>query len=322
MAQGAPGRNNRPAGPQRSGRRYRRSVVRRPVNWPAHMVAKRLRNGDVAYYWNPHVRYLRAGFPLHREALGRDYALAIARAVELNRHLDDWRRGREAVRDLDLQPGFGTLAWLIERYKRSPAYTDKVSTRSREEYDRAFRLVLSHPLASGAELGSVALEAISARGVDKLYAKLRIGKRVAKRLRQANLCMMRMARAWDAVRRLYPKVVPAENPFRGVELQHGHGTTRAASRAEAYALHAALVAAGEQHLAAVPLVCFEWQQRPENVLAGHLAWSDYKPTDRPDAVRVFHHKTGEVVFLPLLDKYGSLFPELISDWSVSACLSC
>ncbi|WP_024275712.1 MULTISPECIES: hypothetical protein [unclassified Hyphomicrobium] len=26
------------------------------------------------------------------------------------------------------------------------------------------------------------------------------------------------------------------------------------------------MAAGERHLAAVPLVCFEWHQRPENVL--------------------------------------------------------
>ena len=116
------------------------------------MVAKQLRNGSVAYYWNPHVRYTRAGFPLHREALGRDYALAITRAVELNRHLDDWRHGRHAVRDLDLQPGFGTLAWLVERYKRSPAFTDKVSGRSRDEYERTLQLVLRHPLAGGAEL--------------------------------------------------------------------------------------------------------------------------------------------------------------------------
>jgi hypothetical protein len=68
--------------------------------------------------------------------------------------------------------------------------------------------------------------------------------------------------------------------------------------------------AGELHLAAVPLICFEWHQRPENVLAGHLTWADYKPPERPNAVRVFHHKTGEVVSLPLLDKNVLLFPEL------------
>ena len=64
--------------------------------------------------------------------------------------------------------------------------------------------------------------------------------------------------------------VPAVNPFRAVELTHGKGTTKPTSRADAYALHRALIAAGEPHLAVVPLVCFEWHQRPENVLAGHV----------------------------------------------------
>jgi hypothetical protein len=280
------------------------------VDWPSNMIAKRLRDGSIAYYWNMHVRYKRAGFPLDREALGPDYAMAIKRAAELNRHLDDWRRGRGTVKDIDLQPGFGTLEWLVERYKGSNAWKDKVSDRSRYEYDRAFKLVLRHPLTSGADLGSAALGAITARGVDKLYGKLKVGTRVAMRLRQANLCMIRMARAWDAVRRLYPTVVPADNPFRGVELKHGKATTRAASRAEAYALHAALIAAGEPHLAAVPLICFEWHQRPENVLAGHLTWADYRPTDRPNMVRVLHNKTGVLVSLPLIDNEGPLFPEL------------
>jgi hypothetical protein len=209
------------------------------------MIPKRLGDGSVACYWNPHVRYLRAGFPLHREALGSDYGMAINRAAELNRHLDDWRRGRETVKDLDLQPGFVTLEWLVERYKKNKPSWDRVSARSRPDYERAFTLVLRHPLSNGQELGSVKLDAISARAVDKLYEKLQISTRVDRRLRQANLCMIRMAKAWDVVRRLYPRDVPAENPFRGVELSHGSGTTRAASRSEAYALHKALIAAGE-----------------------------------------------------------------------------
>ena len=122
-------------------------------------------------------------------------------------------------------------------------------------------------MKNGADLGTLPVHLIDAEGVDKLYEALQKGTRVEKRLRQANLCMGHMARAWDVVHRLYPKVVPSNNPFRGVELEHGKATTRAASRAEAYALHQALVAAGEPHLAAVPLICFEWHQRPENVLA-------------------------------------------------------
>ena len=74
-------------------------------------------------------------------------------------------------------------------------------------------------------------------------------------------------------------------------------------------LHQALVAAGELHLAAVPLICFEWHQRPENVLAG---LSDLGRTtgraDRPNTVRIEHHKTGRCVPLPLSDRDGPLFP--------------
>lgn len=151
---------------------------------------------------------------------------------------------------------------------------------------------------------------MSARAADKLYLALQRSRRVERRLRQANICMIRMARAWDAVQRLYPKIVPQQNPFRGIELDHGKGTTRPATRDEAYALHDALVTAGGRHLAAVPLICFEWHQRPENVLAGHLSWTDYRPAERPNSVRILHHKTGELCLLPLSDMDGPLFPEL------------
>ena len=40
-------------------------------------------------------------------------------------------------------------------------------------------------------------------------------------------------------------------------------------------------------------------QRPENVLAGYLAWPDYRPKDAPDAIRIVHHKTGATVWHPL-----------------------
>ena len=173
-------------------------------------------------------------------------------------------------------------------------------------------MVLRHKLKNGAELGSMDVREIDAHGVDKLYDALQKGVRVERRLRTANLCMMRMARAWDAVHRLYPKVVPAHNPFRGVEMEHGDDTARPASRAEAFALHQALIGAGERHLAAVPLICFEWHQRPENVLAGHLSWADYKRSDRPNWVRIEHHKTGEQVDMPLFDRHGPLFPELVA----------
>jgi hypothetical protein len=81
------------------------------------MDEKTLPSGRTAYYWNPPSRDFKAGFTLHREPLGSDYAAAIERANDLNMHLFGWRSGRGDERSLDLRPGFGTLEWMVEQYK-------------------------------------------------------------------------------------------------------------------------------------------------------------------------------------------------------------
>ena len=278
------------------------------------MREKPLASGKVAYFWAPPTRAVKAGFTISSEALGADYGAARERAELLNRHLDGWRDGLGVEKSLDVRPGVGTLEWAVEVYKRAEAGPwAKLSKRSRPEYDRAFKLVLRHKTNVGTEIGAASLKTITTLGVDKLYAALQKGTKVERRLTQANKCMIRMARVWDYVQSRYPTMfaVPNVNPFRAVELEHSKGTTRPASREEAYALHAALVAAGEPHLAVVPLVAFEWHQRPENVLAGHLTWGDFRPKERPNSVRVLHHKTGEVTWLPLVSRNGEAhFPEL------------
>jgi hypothetical protein len=179
----------------------------------------------------------------------------------------------------------------------------------RPDYLYYFKLLLGVPRKSGGDIGSVPLHSIDAASVDKIYEKLQIGPR-GKRRRIAVVVIMKTARAWDVVHRLHPNIVPEFNPFRGVEFDHSKGSRPAATRDEAYALHRALIAAGEPHLAVAPLACFEWLQRPENVVAGYLAWTDYKPVDRPSAVRIAHHKTGAMVWMPLADEGGEFFPEL------------
>jgi hypothetical protein len=51
--------------------------------------------------------------------------------------------------------------------------------------------------------------------------------------------------------------------------------------------------------AAAAVICFEWLQRPENVLAGFLRWPDYRSKEWPSAIKILHHKTGAVVWHPL-----------------------
>lgn len=279
----------------------------RPPDWPRYLVTRRLRSGATGYYWTPRAADIAAGFSLHAESLGPDLAAAIARAGELNGHLDAWRAGRAAAKpDLDLQPAFGTLDWLVARYMLSPAW-DRVSARCRPDYRYALDLILDMETRGGGRIGTAPLASISARAVDKIYGRLRIGPR-GPRTRIATVAIQRLTRAWDVVRRLYPRAVPADNPWRGVTLVHGQGTTRAATRAEAYALHRAIAAGGHPHLAAAPLICFEWLVRPENVLAGQFTWSAWRPGGRP-VLEISHGKTGAEGIVKLDDDGRALFPE-------------
>src|SRR5262245_50180810 len=90
----------------------------------------------------------------------------------------------------------------------------------------------------------------------------------------------------------------------------GKKTKPAATREEVYALAAAMRDMGEPHLGAAALICFEWLQRPENVLTGKLTWSDYRGPEHPKHVRILHHKTGEEVLQPLEVEGTLLYPEL------------
>ena len=58
------------------------------------------------------------------------------------------------------------------------------------------------------------------------------------------------------------------------------------------------------------MIAFFWLQREEDILT-RLTWGHYRPADAPDVVRIFHHKTRELVELPLIDDDGTpLWPEL------------
>ena len=282
--------------------------MKRPLGWPRYMVERRLNDGSIAYYWRVRKKDRTAGFPIHSEVLGLDYALAADRARMLNAHYDAWRHSLGDAKDIDKGPRFGTVQWLFERYRRSPAF-EPVSERSRPEYLRALARIEDIPTKAGGSVGQLPVASITARAVDKIYAALQNGPR-GKRVRQANLSIDIARRAWKVVRRLYPAVMPAENPFEGVHKIGGSKTKDAASRAEAFALAFVLKEMGEPHLGAAALICFEWLQRPENVLTGKITWADYRPPEHPSHVRIFHHKTGEVVLQPLEANGRRLYPEL------------
>jgi hypothetical protein len=276
------------------------------------MLVKRLSGGAVAYYWSPHKRDKQAGFTLDREALGPDYGIAVERAAILNAHLDAWRQGRNVERIADAQPGYGTLGWLFDQYRRSSLYQKKVGPRAKPGYERAMRSIEDMPTKTGGKAAQLPLSSITPRAVDKFYERLQQGPRKSDRTRQANYALDIARRAWKIVQRKHPKVVPTDNPWIGVERVGEKAEKPAATREEAYALSTALKDIGEPHLGAAALICFEWHQRPENVLAGNITWNDYRHVENPHVVTIRHRKNGVVVPLPLDDEESGepFYPEL------------
>src|SRR5262245_43243199 len=290
------------------------------ITWPRYMVVRTLADGRRAYYWAPRTADAKAGFPLKCQSLGFDHAEAVRRcdgdpSVEgdrgLNGVLDDWRAGKAPPTGA---PRFGTLKWLFHRYEETRDFT-RCSAKTQKDYRRFLGLIADITVADGskrATLGDLKLASITARAVDLVYDALAAPAKegARKRLRQANKAIDVAALAWRKVRRLHKTVVPMDNPFEGVTREHDSKETVPATRAQAYALAEALADLGHPSLGLAALAAFEWHQRPENILAGHLKWTDYRPADRPTAVQVVHAKTDELVWLPLQDEDGPLFPEI------------
>ncbi|MHC2383452.1 hypothetical protein ACVIU7_005905 [Bradyrhizobium liaoningense] len=73
----------------------------------------------------------------------------------------------------------------------------------------------------------------------------------------------------------------------------------AVTREEVYKFAWGCIKEGRPEPAAVAVICFEWLQRPENVVAGFLTWPDYRSKSWPHAVRIEHHKNKALVWHPL-----------------------
>jgi hypothetical protein len=84
------------------------------------------------------------------------------------------------------------------------------------------------------------------------------------------------------------------------------GKKAAVTRDQVYSFAWGAIEEDEPEAAAVAVICFEWLQRPENVIDGHITWTHYR-TKKP-TIRVYHNKTNEMVDHPL--------EEIASDGSV------
>jgi hypothetical protein len=87
----------------------------------------------------------------------------------------------------------------------------------------------------------------------------------------------------------------------------------AVDRDQVYTFAWGCIEHGKPEPAAAAVICFEWLQRPENVLAGYVRWTDYRSKEWPHAIRIEHHKTGEQVWHPLEETVDDVRTEFYAD---------
>jgi hypothetical protein len=124
----------------------------------------------------------------------------------------------------------------------------------------------------------------------------------ALRLRQGEKVVALCRKVWRIMRRLHPQLFDTKhpNPWDDFTLKSRTKSKKhAVAREEVYKFAWGCIAQGRPEPAAVAVICFEWLQRPENVVAGLLTWPDYRSKNWPHAVRIEHHKNKALVWHPL-----------------------
>jgi integrase len=276
------------------------------IDLPRFVKPKPLKGGVVGYYWAVPTRYRKYGCTVDSEPLGSDYAKMVERAATLNGLVNEWNENRKGIEVLgERAPRVGTVDWLFQEYRRSKAYLEKVAKNSRSSYEKIMRMVTDTTTKTGERIGGKPIKSITPRAADKLYDKFTIGTKGQLRLRQAEKAVVLCRKAWRVVHRLYPEEFNTgkdeiPNPWPGVTMNSRIKATKpAVTRDQVYAFAWGCIEHGEVEVAAAAVICFEWLQRPENVIAGKLSWTDYRPAAAPTVVKILHHKTGRIVLHPL-----------------------
>lgn len=235
-----------------------------------------------------------------------------------------------SVGQVPVGPTIGTFDWLVTIFKKHHAWDD-IDRKTQRLYEQGLSLFADHVLKDGARVGSKKIADFTRGFVDAIYPKLLTfekrdadGKIIKReRRRFANAAMTACRRAWFIGQRAQEKIVPTINPFSKMGLKtrrrgESQRETPTATWEELTAFRAKAVEMGYTSVATAALAAWEWLQREEHLLGAFMT-SQYRPRERPHAVRVVHPKNGEEAWWPLFDenqkqpKRHPLFPELMAE---------
>jgi hypothetical protein len=286
---------------------------------------KQLKNGQWAYFFEPPTWARKLGCDVKAEALGEDKSVATDRVKNiLLPAFDSWRSG--GLTDMvPTSPAPGTFDWLVGIF-RSHQKWKEIDHKTQRLYEQGLQLFSNQILKDGSRAGSKQISDFTKAFVDAIYAKLLTvddkdadGNIVQReRRRFANASMTACRRAWFVGQRAQETVVPAVNPFSRMGLKSrapGQPVreTPTATWDELVAFRAAAKKLGYGSVGTAALLTWEWLQREEHVF-GAFEISHYRPSERPNSVKIVHPKNGEEAWWPLFDEAGApLFPELMEE---------
>ncbi|WP_234679620.1 site-specific integrase [Bradyrhizobium monzae] len=280
---------------------------------------------QMAYYFTPPTWARRQGCDLGPEALGTDCAAAVERVEKvLLPAFDSWRS--QGLSDIvQASPETGTFDWLVHVFQAHQKWNE-IDSNTQRQYRKSLALFANHELKDGSRVGSKQLSDFTKAFVDAIYGKLLVVTKVGsngevtvrERRRYANVAMASCRRAWFVGHRAQEKLVPASNPFSRMGLKsRAPGrpirATPTATWDELVAFRDAAKRLDYHSIATAALLSWEWLQREQHVF-GAFDISHYRPSERPNSVRIVHPKNGEEAWWPLSDETGApLFPELMDE---------
>jgi hypothetical protein len=174
---------------------------------PRFIEVRRLADGSTAFYFRVPTYYRKLGCEIANEPLGTSYNAACGedgktgRAATLNALFDEWNDKRKGVPIEQAQLArYGSIDWLFRQYKAEKACTEKVSLRSRPDYERIMQLICDTVGKSGRRIGERQIRDVTPRAADKIYDKIINGPNGI-RLRQGEKVVGLCRKVWRVMRR-------------------------------------------------------------------------------------------------------------------------
>jgi len=208
---------------------------------PRYIISKPLASGATGFYFTVPTRYRKMGCDIPNEPLGTDYTIACGadgnggRAAALNGLFDEWWKAKNGE-PVESIARHGTVDWLFREYKASKRYHERVSERTRPDYEQLMQLVVNLPTKRGDRVGQRLIKSITPLAADKIYEQICAGPK-GPRPRQGEKVVALCRAAWRVVHRLHPGCFDRDvpNPWDGVTKQRRTMKTKpAATREDVY----------------------------------------------------------------------------------------